>query len=159
MDTQDFTDDEWRDMLDEFRLLVVRAGFADWDAAMALALDDFEGLDGRRFAVGIGGEAVVFDGLPVERLRIYARQFMTFLKSGARWSVDENRGRLARLLRTENDTPVEGVFVSFDDQRAPIDARAGDITAMVDEVSRFLSEIYGEDTAFWDDEPDAPEGR
>lgn len=157
MDTQDFTNDEWQDMLDEFRLLVMRAGFADWDAAMAVALNDFGDLDGRR--IPIGAEAAIFELPAIERLRLYARQFMTFLKSGSRWPIDENRARLAGLLRTENDTPVDNIFVSFNERREPIDARADDIAAMVDEIGRFLNELHGEDTGFWDDTPDAPRER
>lgn len=41
MNTEGFSEDEWQAVFDEFRLLVVRAGYADWDAsAMELLADE-----------------------------------------------------------------------------------------------------------------------
>ena len=148
MDTELFSDPEWQDVLDEFRILVSRAGYADWDAAAIEALDD-EAEDGD----GLRDERVRYVP-PVEQLRRYARAFSLFLKVRSRDAQELRRVQLGNILRTADGAPVENVVVDFDGREQSVFAGEGDPDAMIAEIGRLLAELDGEDGAFWNDDAD-----
>jgi hypothetical protein len=148
MNTEDFSDSEWQDVLDEFRLLVVRAGYTDWDAsAMEALADEIEDGSGARH-----DRVPVIT--PVEQLRRYAGAFMRYLKARSRYARDERFGQLGNLLHTEGGAPVEDFLVDFEGRDRPIFAGEDDPDGMIDVLARFLAELNGEDGTFWDNGPD-----
>ena len=150
MQVQEFSNSEWRDIFDEFRLLVVRAGFAEWDNATAEALDDLNDTD--------AGKDRSFQQPPVEQLRRYAAEFMHFLKARSRWNLETKRAELGRLLRTEDGAPVHDFSVVFEERRQSLEERADETDAMIDLLNQFLAELHGERTDFWGAAPEGPEG-
>ncbi|KPL66740.1 hypothetical protein SZ64_00650 [Erythrobacter sp. SG61-1L] len=52
MDLENYSDRDWQEVLDEFRLLVVRAGYAEWDGAMADALIESDEKAMRKPSIG-----------------------------------------------------------------------------------------------------------
>jgi len=148
MDTENFSDGEWQEVFEEFRLLVVRAGYTDWDAsAMDALADEIEDRDSARFDR-------VPRLFPVEQLRRYAGAFMLFLKARSRYARDERREQLGSLLHTEAGMPVEDFLVDISGRERPIFTDEDDPDGMINELGRFLAELNGEDGAFWDDAPD-----
>ena len=147
MDLQNYSDRDWQEILDEFRLLVARAGFADWDRATADALietgdDEPDRRDG--FSA---------DGAPLEQLRRYAGEFIRFLKARSRWTLDEDRRSLAHLLTATDGQPIDDFKVVFDDrdETRSLYERVDNTDAMIEELRWFIDELYGEDRDFWDD--------
>ncbi|MEO7690845.1 MAG: hypothetical protein ABIS51_16305 [Sphingomonas sp.] len=152
MDTRQFSEAEWRDIFDEFRFLVQRAGYADWDLAMELAIEE------RR----IDSEDVRLEAAPdqpaLDELRRYAGEFMRFLKSRSRWTLDQQRERLGNFLRTDEGQPVDTFAVAFGDDQRSLYERTDDIDAMIENLRRFVAEIHGDDSGFWDEATDRPDG-
>lgn len=153
MNVDEFSQAQWRDILDELRLLVVRAGYADWDAAMAETLGE------ERAEI----ESRAFDGVPIRQssheLRRYAEAFRRFLKARSRETLAERRRQLSSLLHTVDGEPVDQIVLSIDGRELPIGEGYDDPDAMIAELGRFLATITGEDDAFWeegegDDEPE-----
>ncbi len=145
MNVDDYSEAEWQDVLDEFRLLVVRAGYTEWDAATIEAIvEGYEDDDGARF-----------DSIPtlppVEQLRRYAAAFMRYLKARSRYARDERRVQLDNLLRTEAGAPVNDFLVDFEGRERSIFEIDDDPDAMIEELRRFLDELSGEDGRFWDE--------
>lgn len=151
MDTQEFSEEEWRSVLDEFRLLVVRAGYAAWDAAMieSLAEDDES------------SERLRIDREPtrpaVEDLRRYAGAFMRYLKSRSSYAYEERRGQLADLLHTADGAPVSRIVLNIEGEERPIFADSDGSDAMIEELGRFLGALDGEDGGFWENGTDDTE--
>lgn len=147
MDLQNYSDRDWQEILDEFRLLVARAGFADWDRATADALSETgdDELDRR--------DSFSADGAPLEQLRRYAVEFTRFLKARSRWTLDEDRRRLAHLLTATDGQQIDDIKVVFDDrdETRSLYERVDDTDAMIEDLGRFVDELYGEDRYFWDD--------
>jgi hypothetical protein len=145
LDLQEFSEEDWRNILEEFRLLVVRAGYADWDASMAAALSEAEE-DRERF-----------DPLPrqpaVESLRNYTAAFMRYLKARSRYTLDERRHELGNLLHTTSGAPVEDFVLDIDGREYSIFAGEDDPDSMIEVLQRFLAELHGENTDFWTGSP------
>jgi hypothetical protein len=151
MDIDEFSETQWGEVLEELRLLVQRAGYADWDIAMAESLDEGRDRDGRA-----SKDVKLAEGSAHQQLRRYTEEFMRFLKSRSRWTLEEHRRSLGRLLHTTDGAPVEDFTVVFDERERSLYEHTDQIEAMVDELNRFHAEIGGESTGFWidDDEPD-----
>jgi hypothetical protein len=150
MGINEFSEAQWREVLEEFRLLVQRAGYADWDMAMAQSLDEGRDRDVRAFEdVKLAGESAH------DQLRLYTEEFMRFLKSRSPWTLEEHSRSLGRLLHTTDGAPVEGFTVVFDERERSLYERSDQFEAMIEKLNRFHAEISGESTGFWidDDEP------
>lgn len=145
MNSEDFNEDEWQDVFDEFRLLVVRAGYSDWDASAMEALADETDARDRRYD---RSEAMS----QVEQLRRYTAAFMRFLKVRSRYAREERLGQLGKLLHTESGEPVTDFIVDFAGHDRLIFKGDDDPDAMIETLGRFLAELHGEDGAFWDDD-------
>lgn len=147
MNVDDYSEAEWQDILDEFRLLVVRAGYTEWDAAtIEVIFEGYEDGDGSRFDRTPTPP-------PVEQLRRYVTAFMRYLKARSRYARDERRAQLTDLLRTEAGTPVDDFLVDFDGRERSIFEIDDDPDAMIELLGRFLDELNGEDGRFWNDSP------
>lgn len=148
MNIEDFSEDEWQSVFDEFRLLVVRAGYADWDAsAMDSLNDEADELTSAR------------DDRPdvitaVDQLRRYSAAFSRFLKARSRYASEERLGQLGKLLETESGMPVEGFLVDFGRRDRAIFKGDDNPDAMIAILGRFLAELNGEDGTFWKEDPD-----
>jgi len=151
MDIDEFSDGEWREVFEELRLLVQRAGYADWDMAMVESLDASDPDD--RFAAS----AEVAVRPANHELRRYTEEFMRFLKSRSRWTLDERRNSLGNILHTVDGQPVEDFSVVFGERERSLYERTDNIEAMIDQLNRFHAEISGEDTSFWSNAPEDPD--
>ena len=104
MDPDAFDDEEWQFLLDELRMLVVRAGFADWDSAMAQCLTEPD------------EETAPVDALiapsPHTQLRNYTERFMRFLKVDSAWARERRRETLGSLVQTPDGLRAEGAVVA-----------------------------------------------
>lgn len=151
MDTRDFSEAEWRDILDEFRLLVQRAGYADWDLAMALSIEE-QRRDPERQLEGARDQPTL------DELRRYAGEFTRFLKSRSRWVLDQQHERLGSILLTDEGQPVVTVAVAFGEDRSSLYERTNEIDAMIAALGLFIAEIHGDDSDFWEEATDLPDG-
>lgn len=151
MNIDEFSDGEWREVFEELRLLVQRAGYADWDMAMVESLEASDPDD--RFAA-----SAEFAVRPAnyELLR-YTEEFMLFLKSRSRWTLDERRNSLGNILHTADGQPVEDFSVVFGEREQSLYDRTDEIEQMIEQLNRFHAEISGEDTDFWFNTPEAPD--
>lgn len=152
VDIDEFSDGEWREIYEELRLLVQRAGYADWDMAMAesLAADDPE--DRVAASAEFGVRPANYE------LRRYTEEFMRYLKSRSRWTLDERQKSLGNILHTADGQPVENFSVIFGERERSLYERTEDIEKMIDQLSRFHAEISGENTSFWFNAPQDPDG-
>ncbi|MGK2909528.1 MAG: hypothetical protein ACSLE1_06985 [Sphingobium sp.] len=89
-DFEDFDDGDWHETLAELRLMVAGAGFSEWDAASAIALE--EHVEGRAH--------------PRWLLQRYAESFVSFLKVRSRWNLDRMRENLGGILHVADGRPV-----------------------------------------------------
>lgn len=146
MDLKNYSDRDWQEVLDEFRLLVVRAGYAEWDSAMADVLIESDE------EASVGRPGVAADILPLDELRRYVAAFMRLLKGRTGETLDMQRSSLGSLLRTTDGLPVTDFAVSFGDRGGTrrLDESLHANTAMIEELRRFLDELYGEDRDYWD---------
>lgn len=152
MNREDFSDEEWQEVFDEFRLLVVRAGYSDWDASAMEALADETGEAGdtryeRVSALPAAGQ-----------LHRYAAAFMRFLKARSRTARDDRRGQLGRLLHSESGAPVEDFMVDFEGRERAIFGGDDDPDGMIATLANFLAELDGDDGAFWNEDIGDGEG-
>lgn len=147
MDSKEFSEEEWQEVFDEFRMLVVRAGYSDWDtSAMEALADETDEGDGRRYD---RPSAIA----PVEQLRHYAAAFRRFLKARSRAARSERLGQLGELLHTESGEPVQDFLVDFEGHDRAIFKGDDDPDGMIEMLGRFLDELDGKDGAFWTDGP------
>lgn len=149
MNSEDFSEREWQDIFDEFRWLVVRAGYSDWDASAmdALADERDEGELVRRDRTGATPA--------VEQLRQYTTAFMRFLKARSRYASGPRLDQLGALLRTEDGSPVQDFMVDFEGRDRRIFEGDDNPDAMIETLARFLAELNGEDGAFWNGDDEA----
>lgn len=154
MDLESYSDSDWQEVLDEFRLLVARAGYAEWDGAMADALieSDEEPLDRR--------PGVAVDSSSLDELRRYVAAFMRLLKGRTGEALDKQRRSLSSLLRTTDGLPVTDFAVAFGDRGGMrrLDERLDGNAAMMEELRHFLDELYGEDRDYWEGAAEADGG-
>ncbi|QSR19732.1 hypothetical protein [Novosphingobium sp. KA1] len=125
----DFEDRDWRETLAELRLMVAGAGFGDWDAQAAAALDD----DFQSFAS------------PRSQLTTYVRSFESFLRVRSEWNLERMRARLGEILRDEEGRPVTGAIVvdAYGDRADDIlDGRISD--GLLEVVTAFSNALAGE---------------
>lgn len=145
MDISEFDQEEWQQILDEFRLLVMQSGFSDWDSAMVQALDEAGVMDPDR-------ELQSHTRSPVDQLRFYAREFTYFLKTRSNWAQDHRSNELSELLRTESGDVVKSCIVDFHGRRISLSETNGDIDKMINFLGQLQLELSGEPSQFWSDE-------
>jgi hypothetical protein len=133
---EDFEDRDWRETLAELRVMVAGAGFGDWDAQAASALEDeVEGRSNSR-----------------EHLLAYARSFEAFLKVRSIWSLKRMRAGLGEVLRDEEGRSIiSALFVETYGDRVNevLDGRGSDHVLTV--INAFANAVGGE-TGYFDGE-------
>ena len=138
---EEFNDRDWREVFAELRLMVVSAGFSEWDTAAAAALD--ESKDER------------VDRRPRDQVLRYVRSFGSFLKVRSKENLDRMRSELGEILQSQDGEPVFQAEVPD-----LYDGRAGDILEgnasdeLLNVVSAFANAVEGEDGYFDDDGAD-----
>ncbi len=153
MDTREFSEEEWQDVFDEFRLLVQRSGYANWDLAMELAIEER-----RAGAADSSIEAADANEPALSDLRLYASEFMLFLKSRSHWTLNQQRERLGSLLLTEEGDPVDTFEVEFGEDRRSLSGESEEVDAMIEFLRSFVAMIHGDDGGFWEDATDSSDG-
>ncbi len=134
--TDDFDEDDWQELLAELRLLVVSAGFIEWDSSMAAALEEEEEADrgGARWQV----------------IR-YAKSFSMFLTVRSEANLERMRGELVELIRTDREQPVTDAIVRDREGERSISVFAGRRSdGVIAELRRFVDALL-EDTGYFDD--------
>lgn len=134
--TDDFEEDDWRELLAELRLLVVSFGFIEWDASMAAALEEDEeaGRDNARWQV----------------IR-YAKSFSMFLSVRSNANIERMRGELAELIRTDREQPVTDAIVRQRDGEEGVSVLAGRRSDRVIVELRGFVDALLRDTGYFDD--------
>jgi inactivated superfamily I helicase len=131
---EDFEDSDWRATLAELRLLVVSAGFSDWDSAMAAGLAE---KDEERQS-------------PRDDLLEYARSFASFLKVRSAWNLRRVRAELADLVQDREGRPVTEALL-IDDEGERHDLLGGEPSdVLVETVTAFASAIAGDGGGYFD---------
>ena len=115
----DFSEEDWRDLLAELRLLVVSAGFEGWDIAMVTALEEH-------------GRAPLSAR---NQVRAYASRFGRFLEVRSAKNMKLMRVELGSLLKNESGDPVTDAIVIDE-------ARKREQLVLGDEPSDFLVEAF-----------------
>lgn len=134
--TDDFDENDWRELLAELRLLVVSAGFIEWDASMAAALEEDE--EGDR-------------GSSRWQVIRYAKSFLIFLSVRSDSNLERMRVELAELIRTEREQPVTDAIVRDRDGEEGASVLAGRPSdGAIAELRRFIDALV-EDTGYFDD--------
>lgn len=108
--TEDFDEDDWRELLAELRLLVVSAGLIEWDASMAAALEEEEEAD---------------RGSARRQVIRYAKSFLMFLTVRSEANLERMRGELAELIRADREQPVTDAVVRDRDGEEGVSVFAG----------------------------------
>lgn len=135
---EDFDSEDWRETLAELRLMVAGAGFGDWDATAAVALDEDveERVD------------------PRQQLQRYAQNFTSFLKVRSAWNLGRMREDMGRLLRDVEGRPVLEAVVG-DDRTVDVDDILGGPTTdgLIEEMNAFLAAMnFDPPPGYFDDE-------
>lgn len=131
---EDFDEDDWLEMFAELRLLVVNAGFMDWDASTVASLDEEE------------------EGDASSRWQLirYLKSFSTFLSVRSEENLDRMRGELEELVQTDRELPVRDVIVRDRDDAMGVSVLEGPSSdGLIDELRKFLNALR-EDTGYFD---------
>lgn len=148
MNPDKFSDDDWQEILAEFRLLVSQAGFSDWDSAAGHCLTEPDkDSDGTLFSPGKQFMR------PHEQLHNYVTRFISFLEVGSIEARKVRRHNLDELLRMEDDKPVEFATVDLDTRTLLIDSDQP-TDEMIARLKLFLQMIDGGDDAYLDGTPE-----
>jgi hypothetical protein len=136
---EDFGTEDWRETLAELRLMVVGAGFSDWDAGAAGALEDND--DEYRD--------------PRRQLQRYAEGFVSFLKVRSEWNLARMQEQLGQILRDADDRPVTEAIVEGDHEGELNDILGGPTSDdLMDGMIAFLNAMNGDPPAGYFDDPE-----
>lgn len=143
MQKADLSDEEWHEVLQEFRSEVVLYGYGDWDAAMARWWQELP----CRTEMEVDAEAIRAD--PHRRLRDYIAAFANHLNVLTPASMSWAYGKLGALLSDQEGQAVgHAVLETTDGREIAILGQEGHV-ALIEFLDRFLREIDGEDTGLF----------
>lgn len=134
----DFDEQDWTELFEEFRQLVITSGFSAWDQSMieALAEDD---------EILISGRALLLQ---------YGFELTRFLKVRSQDNLSKLQTRMGEMIGTSDGGRVRGAVVRTL-AGAELSVLSGEPSDdLIRELSAFLFDVSGEDGGYFDD----PEG-
>jgi hypothetical protein len=136
MTEMEFSDQEWAEIFQEFRHLVISHGFASWDEAMTEALTEEE-------------ETLN----PLRLLSKYCVGFMHFLKIRSSRNLSTIQTNMNEIIKTESRHKLEFLVKHpfYDQEFDLFDGTNSD--EFVIELGEFLKALNGQDNGYFDEPP------
>lgn len=147
MDSLDFDDDELQEIFSHLRILVIRAGYADWDkSTMDWLLErDFEEAT---------EETAVRRRVILEEIIDYSNYFSEYLRVRSTSSIAAHKEMLSEVLHTnDGEKSVDSAILETDEGREQSLLQSdANVDKMLDVLNSFTALLEGQPNNFFDRE-------
>lgn len=133
----EFDDEDWHELLAELRLIVIGAGFADWDANMVRALQEESEQEDRLVMGWDAARRALFD---------YAKGFRSFLSVRSARNLARLRGDFSDLVAGDHGGDVLLADPSGELSVSLLEGQSSD--ALIAEIDAFVHALLEDDGYF-----------